>query len=253
MNIHNFKKIGICAHSYEGGALCFLEACREGGRRLGPHMHPNIVLSAIPMGLSMPAWEADHYDDVAIHLRNGVHEVEKSGAHFFICPDNTAHVVLEQIIHSLPIPGLHIAEVVCQEAVDNQWKKVALLGTKWTMTGPVYAHQLKKNGLERLIPNEDDRAFINGAIFDELCQGIFKPTTLNRFIRIIEDLKHSGADCVILGCTEIPLLINRENSPLPILDSTRLLSQKAVQIAVSEIELDTQGWINPRVPARDNR
>ncbi len=117
---NSFKKIGICAHSYEGGALCFLTACREGARLLGPHMHPNIVLSAIAMGLSMPAWESDNYKEIAGHLCDGVKEVEKSGADFFICPDNTAHIVLEQIIGSLALQGLHIADVVCQEILDHQ-------------------------------------------------------------------------------------------------------------------------------------
>lgn len=247
MNINNLKRIGICAHSYEGGALCFLTACREGARILGPHMHPNVVLSAIPMGLSMPAWESDNYDEIAKHLSNGVKEVEKSGADFFICPDNTGHIVLEKIINSLPIPGLHIVDVVCQEILDNNWKKAALLGTKWTMTGTVYSNTLKINGLERVIPDEGDRSLINDAIFDELCQGIFKPETVNSFIRIIEDLKNLGADCVILGCTEIPLIINSENSPLPILDSTRLLAKKAVQLALIEKELRNNGWINLQI------
>ncbi|MEM8567915.1 MAG: amino acid racemase, partial [Bacteroidota bacterium] len=230
MNIEELKRIGICAHSYEGGALCFLTACREGARLLGPHMHPNIVLSAIPMGLSMPAWESDNYEEIARHLTNGVKELEKSGADFFICPDNTGHIVLEKIINSLPLPGLHIADVVCQKILDYKWRKVGLLGTKWTMTGTVYSSAFTKNGLDRLIPNEDVRTKINQVIFDELCQGIFKPNTIDYFIRTIEDLKNMGAECVVLGCTEIPLIINKENSPLPILDSTRLLAQKAVQI-----------------------
>ena len=249
MNINNLKRIGICAHSYEGGALCFLTACREGARLLGAHMHPNVVLSAIPMGLSMPAWESDDYEEIAKHLSNGVKEVEKSGADFFICPDNTGHIVLEKIIDSLPLPGLHIADVVCQEILDNNWKKVALLGTKWTMTGTVYSNTFMKNGLERLIPNNHDRTKINDAIFDELCQGLFKQETVDNFIRIIDDLKNSGAECVILGCTEIPLIINSENSPLPILDSTRLLAKKAVQLALKETELDNNGWINPQITA----
>lgn len=247
MDINKLKRIGICAHSYEGAALCFLTACREGARLLGPHMHPNIVLSAIPMGLSMPAWESDNYQEIAEHLSNGVNEVTKSGAEFFICPDNTGHIVLEKIIHTLPIPGLHIADVVCQEILDNNWGKVALLGTKWTMTGMVYSNAFMKNGLERFIPDEPDRTKINNAIFEELCQGVFESDTIDHFIRTIESLKNMGAECVVLGCTEIPLIIDSENSPLPILDSTRLLAEKAVQLALTEIELSENGWINPQI------
>ena len=126
------RTIGICAHSFEGGALCFLAACRERASLLGPHMHPNIILSAVPMGSSMPAWESDDHDEVARHLKDGIEQVAKAGANFFIFPDNTAHIVLEKIVADLPIPGLHIAGVVCREIDAHGWKKVGLLGTNWT-------------------------------------------------------------------------------------------------------------------------
>jgi amino-acid racemase len=228
------KTIGIAAHSAEGGALCFLTACREGAGLLGPHMHPPIVLSAVPMGLSMPGWEAGDHVAVAKFLAQGVRQVADAGADFYICPDNTAHIVLEQIALELPIPGLHIAEVVCHEIVTQGWKRVGLLGTRWTMTGPVYARALEERGLERLIPEEDVRERLNAAIFDELCQGIFAASTTERFIRAISALKERGADCVILGCTEIPLIIDAGNSPLPIVDSTRLLARYAVREALHE-------------------
>lgn len=237
------KTIGICAHSYEGGTLCFLTVCREGAAMLGPHMHPNIVLSAIPMGLSMPGWEANDYDEIAKHLKNGVDRLAKAGAKFFICPDNTAHIVLERVMPLLPIPGLHIADVVCQEIVDKGWKKVALLGTNWTMNGPVYFNALSKKGLTQMVPDELMKARIDKAIFEELCQGVFLQTTVQIFLDAIGALKDRGAECVILGCTEIPLIINAENSPLPILDTTRLLAKKAVNIAISEDYYVDAGWI----------
>ena len=245
IDINSLKRIGICAHSYEGGALCFLTACREGAKALGPHMHPNIVVSAIPMGLSMPAWESDDYDGVAIHLRSGVEELRKGGADFFICPDNTAHLVLDRVVRNLPLPGLHIADVVCQEIADKGWQKVALLGTKWTMAGSVYTKAFEKKKLTRLVPDETVRKKINDAIFDELCQGIFKQETIDVFTGAIEDLKNQGAECVILGCTEIPLIINETNSALPVLDSTRLLAKYAVGVAISDSDLASQGWIDP--------
>lgn len=238
------KTLGIAAHSAEGGALCFLTACREGAMHLGPHMHPTIVLSAVPMGLSMPGWETDDYVVVARYLSQGVQQVADAGADFYICPDNTAHIVLEQIAADLPIPGLHIAEVVCHEIATQGWKRVGLLGTKWTMTGPVYAQALEKRGLERLIPDERMREQLNAAIFDELCQGIFAEQTTELFIRAIDDLKSRGAECVILGCTEIPLIITSANSPLPILDSTRLLAKYAVGEALSKRPITIKsGWL----------
>jgi aspartate racemase len=228
------KTFGIVAHSAEGAALCFLTACRAGAVHLGPHMHPNIVLSAVPMGLSLAGWQTGDHEAVAKYLSQGVRQVADAGARFYVCPDNTAHIVLENIADDLPIPGLHIAQVVCREIRAHRWKRVGLLGTKWTMTGPVYARVLDEQGLDRVVPDEPLRERLNSAIFDELCQGIFDGPSTALFLDAIEDLKSRGAECVILGCTEIPLIITAANSSLPILDSTRLLAEHAVREALNE-------------------
>jgi aspartate racemase len=238
------RKIGIVAHSAEGGALCFITACREGQRVMGAHMHPEIIVSAIPMGLSLHGWESGDHQQVAPHLRRGVEQVAAAGADFYICPDNTAHLVLEQMADTLPLPGLHIADVVTREMAANGWTSAGLLGTKWTMTGSVYATALHRRGFERLIPDEPTRAALNDAIFDELCQGVFTPSTTAVFVRAIEELASRGADCVILGCTEIPLIVSDANSPLPVLDSTRLLARHAVLEAVADRPLAAaHGWL----------
>lgn len=238
------KTLGIVAHSAEGGALCFLTACHAGAAQLGAHLHPPIVLSAVPMGLSLPGWEANDYAAVGQHLAEGVRQVAAAGADFYVCPDNTAHLVLEQIAADLPLPGLHIAGVVCREIVAQGWKRVGLLGTRWTMTGTVYARALEERGLERLIPGEAAREKLNAAIFDELCQGVFRAPTTELFIAAIDDLKTRGAECVILGCTEIPLIITPENSPLPVLDSTRLLAHAGVHAALDERPWTIRsGWL----------
>lgn len=238
------KTVGIVAHSAEGAALCFLTACREGGILLGPHMHPPMVMSAVPMAWSMPGWEAENHELVAGFLSQGVSMVASGGADFYICPDNTAHIVLERIAADLPLPGLHIAEVVCHEITSHGWKRAGLLGTKWTMTGPVYARALQQRGVECVIPEAPVRERLNTAIFDELCQAIFNEETTQSFLHAIDDLKSRGAECVILGCTEIPLIVNATNSPLPILDSTRLLAKYAVKEAANDkpIEIKT-GWL----------
>jgi aspartate racemase len=239
------KTVGIVAHSAEGGALCFLTACREGSAHLGPYMHPTIVVSAVPMGLSMEGWQTGDYQTVARFLSQGVKQVADAGAHFYICPDNTAHIVLEQIAADLPIPGLHIAEVVCREITAHGWKRAGLLGTKWTMTGTVYARALEKRGLEYSIPEESMREELNKAIFEELCYGIFTAQTTRLFIDAIDDLRSKGADCVILGCTEIPLIITSTNAPLPVLDSTRLLAKHAVLEALNDQPITIKsGWLS---------
>ena len=237
------KTIGIVAHSAEGAGLCFLTACREGQAILGAHRHPTIVLSAIPMGLSLDAWESGDHETVGKWLTRGVEQVAAAGADFFVCPDNTAHLVLERIADSLPIPGVHIAEVVAKEMKAAGWKSAALLGTRWTMNGSVYADALARQDLTRLLPNAADQQAINRAIFEELCQGQFLPATTARFQQVIGDLRQAGADCVILGCTEIPLIITPDNSPLPVLDSTRLLARCAVEVAIADAPLPAGGWI----------
>jgi len=239
------KTIGIVAHSAEGAALCYLTACREGGVKLGPHMHPTMVMSSVPMALSLPGYESGNHKIVAEVLSEGIELVAKAGADFFVCPDNTAHIVLEPIAAGLPIPGLHIAAVVCQEIMSHGWKRVGLLGTKYTMTGPVYERALAQRGLERIVPDEPVREQLNTAIFDELCQSIFNAETTQRFVDAIEDLKARGAECVILGCTEIPLIITEMNSPLPVLDSTRLLAKYAVNEATSDRPIEIKsGWLS---------
>src|SRR5262245_25703570 len=240
----DMKRIGIVAHSAEGGALCFITACREGQKLLGPHMHPEILVSAIPMGLSMPGWESGDHLAVAQVLRRSIEQVTAAGADFFVCPDNTAHIALERIAGALPIPGLHIADVVAHQMKAAGGRVAGLLGTQWTMKGPVYPRALQKHGLAALSPVESRQDQIQHAIFEELCQGVFLPSTKEMFIDAIRDLEAIGADCVILGCTEIPLIIDPPDSPLPVLDSTRLLARYAVREAISPRSLAAEGgWI----------
>jgi aspartate racemase len=176
-----------------------------------------------------------------------VQHVADAGADFYVCPDNTAHIVLERIAADLPLPGLHIAEVVCRDITTHGWKHGGLLGTQWTMTGPVYARALAERGLKCSIPEEPVREELHRAIFEELCQGIFRPQTTRLFLDAIDDLRSKGADCVILGCTEIPLIVTPANSPLPVLDSTRLLAKYAVLEAVSDQPITVRsGWLKER-------
>jgi len=238
--------LGIVAHSAEGATLCFLTACRHGSERLGAYAHPTITMSAVPMSLSMDAWEADDHDAVAEHLIDGVKMVADSGAEFYICPDNTAHIVLEKIAADLPIPGLHIADVVCEEIARAGWSRVGVLGTKWTMGGPVYPDALERRGMTPLAPSDETRVAINGAIFNELCHGVVTEATTARFIAAVEELAEMGAECVVLGCTEIPLVLNPENSPLPPLDSTRLLANRAIDACIDGVHAsDRDGWVLP--------
>ena len=228
------KHIGILAHSFEGATLCFHTACLEGVKRLGAHMHPEITMTCSPMALVLEAWERGDNGELRAFFRKDAEKLAAAGADFFVCPDNTAHIALESPGEPFPIPGLHIGEVVAEQALRDGRRKVGILGTKYTMTGPVYPGALGRRGLEWAMPSEEDRDLINRIIFDELCLGVFRDESRAAYVRIIEKLSDEGCDSVALVCTEIPLLITPEVSPLPTLDSTRLLAAAALEVAVGE-------------------
>jgi aspartate racemase len=228
------KHIGILAHSFEGAALCYREACLEGVRRLGPHRHPEITLTGVAMADALDDWERDDLAALRAFFMRDAEKLLAAGADFFVCPDNTAHVALESEGETFPITCLHIGEVVAEQAARDGRSKVGILGTKWTMTGPVYPGALGRRGIGWAIPDEADRKIVDDIIFGELCLGVFTDQSREAYVRIIDKLAADGCDAVALVCTEIPLLISEEVSPLPILDSTRLLAKAAVEVAMGE-------------------
>ena len=228
------KHIGILAHSFEGATLCFRTACLEGVKRLGAHMHPEITMTCSPMALVLDAWDRGDNSTLRQFFIEDARKIAAAGADFFVLPDNTAHIAMESSGEPFPIPGLHIGEVVAEKARRDGRTKVGILGTNWTMTGPVYPGALGRRGMGWAIPDEADRKQIHEIIMDELCLGTFKDASRDTYVRIIEKLKADGCDAVALVCTEIPLLITQDVSPLPILDSTRLLAAAAVEVALGE-------------------
>jgi aspartate racemase len=228
------RHIGILAHSADGAALCFLEMVREACRRLGAHQHPEITLSILPMGPSLEHYERGDLSAVKAHLARTARRLADAGCEFFVCPDNTAHITLELPGEPLPLPGLHIAEIVAERAEADGHSRVGLLGTKWTMEGPVYPAAFDRHGVTLRTPPPQDRALVDAVIFGELTQGRLVDSSRAEYVRIIEGLKQEGCDAVALSCTEIPLLITPDVSPLPTLDSTRLLARAAVAVALGE-------------------
>jgi aspartate racemase len=231
--------IGILAHSADGAALCYLEMIRKSARRLGEHQHPEITLSILPMGPTIPLWDAGDLSQINAHLRHTADRLKAAGCDFFVCPDNTAHIAFDAATELYPLPGLHIADVVAERAARDGRKRIALLGTRYTMQGPAYPAAFKRRGLEMRTPSLADQERINTVIFEELCQGILTEAARAEYIRVIETLKGEGCDAVALSCTEIPLLITPEVSPLTTLDSTRLLAHAAIDVALGERSLPT--------------
>ena len=228
------KHIGILAHSFEGATLCFRTACLEGVARFGPHMHPEITMAVSPMALVLDAWERGDNAELRSFFMRDAEKLAAAGADFFVLPDNTAHIAMESPGTPFPIPGLNIGEVVADQAAKDGRNKVGILGTKYTMNGPVYPGALGRRGIGWAVPSPDDQKIVNDIIFDELCLGEFRDESREAYVRIIEKLEAEGCDAVALVCTEIPLLFTPDVSPLPTLDSTRLLAKAAVEVAIGE-------------------
>ena len=231
------KHIGILAHSFEGAALCYRTICLEGVGRLAPHRHPEITMTGVGMADLLPGWDSNDLPTLRSAFFEDAAKLAAAGCDFFACPDNTAHIALESPGDPFPIPALHIGEVVADEALRRGFRKVGILGTRFTMTGPVYPGALGRRGIGWAVPDDADRKTIDDIIFGELCLGNFTEESRAAYVRIIEKLKAGGCDSVALVCTEIPLLITEEVSPLPILDSTRLLAKSAVEVALGGLPM----------------
>lgn len=229
------KHIGIVACSAEGAALCYRTICMEGTALLGRHAHPEVTMHTFPLSEYMRYIEKGDWENVADLMLSSVSKLAKVGADFAICPDNTIHQAFDLVVNKSPIPWLHIAQEVAAEAKRKKYKCLGILGTRYLMEGPVYPTKITAVGIEHMIPKVKDRERINQIIFDELVNARFTSEALVYFKGVINELKNKGCNAVILGCTEIPLLVTQENSPLPILDSTRLLARAALKKAISSI------------------
>lgn len=225
------KHIGIVACSYEGAALCYQTICREGSVIMGEHSHPDVSLHNHPLGDYMEFIESGNWEGVADIMLSSGEKLKATGADFLISPDNTIHQAFSLVLKKTPLPWLHIGEEVAKEAAKNKFRKLLVLGTKFLMEGPVYPEVLSKQGIEYLIPEKEQREKINEIIFRELVYGIIKNDSKKFFLGLINEYRMEGCDAVILGCTEIPLIVLPEESSLPVLDSTRILSRAALRFA----------------------
>lgn len=223
--------IGIVACSAEGAALCYRTICAEGSALLGPHAHPEVSLHSASLADYVDCLEANDLAGVAELMLSSARKLAAAGADFLICPDNTIHSAFSLVAESSPLPWLHIAEVVASEAVARGYSKLGLMGTPWLVSSEVYPEKLQARGLGYLRPSDADLDDMGRRIMDELVYGVFRPDTVARFQQVILDFQLHGCDAVVLGCTEIPLVIDDNNASLPTLDSTRLLARAALRKA----------------------
>jgi aspartate racemase len=219
------KHIGIAACSAEGAALCYRTICVEGAALFGGHAHPEVSMHTPSLEEYMQRIYRGDWDGVGEMMLASAYKLAGMGADFVICPDNTLHQALPHVVPRSPVPWLHIAEAVMAEASGRGYRRVGLSGTRWLMEGPVYPAALMR-------PDVAEREEMNRVIMDELVRGVFKPHAVAFFQGVFGRMKEAGCDAVVMGCTEIPLIMSDANSPLPTLDSTRLLARAALREAV---------------------
>jgi aspartate racemase len=201
---------------------------------MGRHRHPEITMHTHPLSEYMVYIRAGDWKKVADLMLSSAQKVAQAGADFAICPDNTIHQAFEHVRDHAPLPWLHIAENVAENARQQGFSRLGILGTKYLMTGPVYPDVLSRFAIAFNIPEAQEREKIDQIIFNELVNGVFLEESRRYFNRVIEKLKTQGCDAVVLGCTEIPLIVDPKDCPLPTLDSTRLLAGAALQKAIEE-------------------
>jgi len=228
------KHIGIVVCSAEGAAQCYRTICSEAPALMGPHLHPEVSMHTHPLGEYMVHIRSGNWTEVSKLMLASAQKLASIGARFAICPDNTIHQAFDLVTTESPIPWLHIAEAVAREATKHKYKVLGITGTKYLMTGPVYPDTMCKFGIECRIPDEPDRERIDTIIFQELVYGVFTEDSRAYFNTVVQKLKDQGCDGVVLGCTEIPLLVDSNDCPLPTLDSTCLLARAALKESLRE-------------------
>ncbi|HYY98080.1 MAG TPA: amino acid racemase [Pyrinomonadaceae bacterium] len=226
------RHIGIVAGSAEGAALCYRTICLEAPAFMGEHNHPEVTMNSVPLAEHMRHIRAGDWEALAEILADSARKVAQAGAAFAVCPDNTYHQAFKHLIPRSPIPWIHIAEAVAEEAHRLGFARLGILGTKYLMEGPVYTEALGEFDIESEMPEEADREKINEVIFGELVKGVFPEASRLYFNEVASGLKARGCDAVVLGCTEIPLIVRPDDTPLPTLDSTRLLARAALRRAL---------------------
>ena len=224
--------IGIVGCSAEGAALCYRTICAEGSARLGAHAHPEVSMHTPSMADYATCLDRGDAEGVGDLMLASARKLAAAGADFLICPDNTIHQAFAYVQAKTPLPWLHIADVVADAAVERGYRRLGLTGTTWLVNSSVYPERLAGRGLQCVQPSDSQRDEMGRIIMEELVYGVFKPASIARFQSVIQAFKDEACEAVILGCTEIPLIIDDANSPLATLDSTRLLARAALRRAI---------------------
>jgi aspartate racemase len=223
---NHMPHIGIVAGTADGAALCYRTLCHDAERLMGRHAHPEITMHALPLDAYLAFIDASDWSGVAALMSRSASVLAHAGADLIICPNNTLHRAIEFV--SSPVPWLHIAAAVGAEVICRNFRKVGLLGTHVVMEGAVYHPVFEQHGIEIVLPQARERMDLDRIIRTELIRGHYPPRSRQQVQDMISIMAANGAEAVILGCTELPLLLADAPSSLPLLDSTRLLATAAL-------------------------
>jgi aspartate racemase len=223
----NLPHIGIVAGTAEGAALCYRTICHGAERLMGPQAHPEITMHTLPLDVYLARIDAGDWIGVAALMSRSASVLAQAGADLIICPNNTLHRAFDLV--ATRVPWLHIASAVQAEATRSTFRRVGLLGTQAVMQGSVYQPMFEKHGIEILLPPPHELIRLDNIIRNELIRGEYSPRSRACVLDLISTMAANGAEAVILGCTELPLLLQEESPVLPLLDSTRILAIAALQ------------------------
>lgn len=229
------KTIGLLGGMSWESTVHYYQGLNLGVReRLGGLNSAEIVMHSVNFHELEERMRAGDWEWIGRCLADAARSVEAGGADFFLICTNTMHKLADTVRGAVSIPMLHIADATAEYALKQGFKRVGLLGTAFTMEHEFYKGRLESEfGMEVLTPDADDRALVNDAIFKELCLGRINSASKKEYLRIIDDLRGRGAQSVILGCTEIGMLVGPEDTDVPILDTTRLHVEAALNLALA--------------------
>ena len=228
-----YKKIGILGGlSPESTVIYYLRIVRRYQELFGDHSYPEIIIYSMSFQKFVDWMAKDRWNEITDELIRGIRNLAAAGADFALIATNTMHLVFDKVEKASPIPLISIVDATAEAIKKEKINTVGLLGTVFTMERSLYRDGLAKYGIKTLIPKKADRDYINKVIFEELCRGIIRDESRNNFKRIIEELTERGAEGIVLGCTEIPLLIDEMDVSTRIFDTTKIHADKALEFAV---------------------
>ncbi|MCP4538642.1 MAG: aspartate/glutamate racemase family protein [Chloroflexi bacterium] len=227
------KKIGILGGmSPESTVEYYQHITRTYTERFGDYGYPEVLIYSVSFQPYVDWPNQDRWDLVAQGLSEAAQKLEAAGADFVVIATNTMHLVFDQVQANVTVPMLSLLDAVSDAILAREIETVGLLGTKFTMEKTFYQDALTRKGITVLVPDAQDRAYVNTVIYDELVAGQIRDESRTGYVAIIDKLAKRGAEGIILGCTEIPLLVSEENAGIPLFDTTVIHAEAALNYAL---------------------